>query len=331
MAYTILSFCGGGIRGLISTGLLARLYSQNSGIVSNANMLAGTSTGADIIALIRAGFSPDTIYELYQTVAPNGFANPSSNPNAPAYNVADLASAQYKVQFAKHPFDANPPLSGIEPAIVITSFNVGSANVPWQPLLFNNLPNSPTAGTALIDAVVSSSAMPGMYGSWNGNVDGAFVNHDPTLAAIALAVSSGVALSDIAVICFGTGLMPNWVASDTSQWGANQWQNGDGNTSSQLPALLINGTQSPILNASMSGTSITLIPQLAALMLGGTQQTPLVSPRYAYVNPTIPIIAENDISSAAMQEMENAVATYDLSQATAVLQNNWPAAGSASA
>jgi patatin-like phospholipase/acyl hydrolase len=75
--------------------------------------------------------------------------------------------------------------------------------------------------THLIDAVVSSGAMPAQMGSWKGNIDGALVNHDPSLAAIALAVNEGVDLSDITLIYFGTGLMSNWISSHTSTWGAS--------------------------------------------------------------------------------------------------------------
>jgi hypothetical protein len=69
--------------------------------------------------------------------------------------------------------------------VLLTSFNVGDATTPWPPILFHNLPGSPTADTLLADAVVSSGAMPGMFGSYQfssypqGNVDGAFVNHVP--------------------------------------------------------------------------------------------------------------------------------------------------------
>jgi hypothetical protein len=158
--------------------------------------------------------------------------------------------------------------------------------------------------------------MPGMYGSHHGNVDGAFVNHDPTLAAIAAAVSNGVNLSDIAVICFGTGFMGNWIASDTSKWGAHQWQHGDDNPLNRTPKLLINGGISPVLNASLSGTSTNLVPQLCEMLLGRE--------RYAYLNPTLDrIIPENDINPDDLHYMELCVAEDNLDHALKVLQHNW--------
>ena len=49
--YTILSFCGGGIRELASVMMLEQLYKNHPNIISGANMLAGTSTGGGIVRL----------------------------------------------------------------------------------------------------------------------------------------------------------------------------------------------------------------------------------------------------------------------------------------
>ena len=153
-----------------------------------------------------------------------------------------------------------------------------------------------------------------MYGSWNRNIDGAFVNHDPTLAAIAVAIENGQKLEDITAICFGTGLMANWIGEDTSQWGAYQWQNAN-NVWNQTPSLLINGTVSPILNASLNGTSTDMIPNLCRKMLGD---------RYAYVNPRLDrIIPENDTCPEDISYMEGRVTDYNLDRAKATLKNYW--------
>jgi hypothetical protein len=58
--------------------------------------------------------------------------------------------------------------------------------------------------------------------------------------------------------------------------------------------LLINGEESPVLNASLSGTSTELVPQLCEMLLG--------KERYAYLNPTLDgIISENDTNPADLQ------------------------------
>jgi patatin-like phospholipase/acyl hydrolase len=310
MSYCILSFCGGGIRGMLSSGYLNRLAEAFPTIISRADLLAGTSTGADIISMILADKTAAQIYESYINAAPLMFKDPKTDPKHPAYDVTELVAAQLLLHKGN-----NPPLSQVPRSVLFTSFNVGKERVRWEPLLFNNMPNSMSSETPLVDAVVSSSAMPGMYGSHKGNVDGAFVNHDPTLAAIALAVSAGHDLNDISVICFGTGFMANWIASDTANWGAEQWQENDGSPFNRIPPLLINGSKSPILNMLMNGTSTNLIPQLSGMLLG---------PRYAYMNATLDkIIPENDTNPADLKYMQSLVASADITAPLSVLANYW--------
>jgi hypothetical protein len=307
--YRILAFCGGGIRGLLSAGILQRLASQSPKIVSETDLLAGTSVGASIISLLLANVSPADVYRYYSTRVPGFFKNPQTDPAKPAFDIDTLASAQHQL----HP--TNPSLDAVKKSVLFTSFNVGADNKNWQPVLFNNLSKSTTGATPLVDAVISSGAMPGELGSYNGNIDGAFVNHDPTLAAIALAINEGVRLENIVVICIGTGFMANWIASDTSQWGAEQWQAGDGNPNNRTPPALINGTMSPVLTAAIDGPSTNLVPNLAAMMLPG---------RYAYINPTLDrIVPEDDTNPADLAYLEAQAMQADISPAVALLNTYW--------
>ena len=189
------------------------------------------------------------------------------------------------------------------------------AFAPWGPLLLHNLPNSGALEENLVDCIVSSSAMPGMYGSHKGNVDGAFVSRDPTLAAIAVAVSNGHRLEDIVAVCFGTGFMANWIGQDTSDWGGFQWQ-GQSNPANRTPSLIINGSVSPFLNFCLNGTSTNLVPELCQMLLG--------SDRYAYVNPSLDrVIPENATNPADLRYMEEQVAVYDLDHALQVVKKYW--------
>jgi patatin-like phospholipase/acyl hydrolase len=288
--------------------MLKRLASHAPQVVSNADMLAGTSIGSGVVSLLLANNSPAEVYRSLLSGAPKFFAHPSSAATKPAFDIEKDVAAQR----ALHP--SNPPLSRLHKLVLLTSFNVGGAGRPWQPLLFNNMPGSSTADTRLVDAVVSSQAMPGELGSHHGNIDGAFVNHDPTLAAVALAVDAGVRLEDIVVICFGTGFMANWIASDTSMWGARQWQNGDGNPSSRT-STLINGTISPVLAAALDGPSVNLTPQLAGMLLGQ---------RYAYLNPTLDrLIPEDDTNPRDLAYLKAQAAQVNISAAVRLVRKYW--------
>jgi uncharacterized protein len=309
-SYRILAFVGGGIRGMASARMLMRLTKHHPQLVANADLLAGTSVGSSIISSLVAGKSPAQVYDNLTTSAVKYFSHPNSDRSQPAFSVDEVVVGQRLL----HPL--NPRLNELDQKVLFTAFNVtGGPNNTWKPLLFNNLAKSTNAHTHLIDAVVSSGAMPAQMGSWKGNIDGAFVNHDPSLAAIALAVNEGVDLSDITLICFGTGLMSNWISSDTSTWGAQQWQNGDGNPQDHTPSVLINGTDAPVLNATLNGTSTNLVPDMVEMMLGG---------RYAYLNPTLDrFIAEDDTNPADLSYLKAQAANVNISHASNVARQYW--------
>ncbi|MBM4155926.1 MAG: hypothetical protein FJ221_13005, partial [Lentisphaerae bacterium] len=66
MAHRILSFDGGGIRGLLTVILLERLEREVQGWIDRADLLAGTSTGALIALGLARGMSPTEVRELYE-------------------------------------------------------------------------------------------------------------------------------------------------------------------------------------------------------------------------------------------------------------------------
>jgi patatin-like phospholipase/acyl hydrolase len=310
--YRILAFVGGGIRGMASARMLIRLTAQHPQLLANADLLAGCSVGSSIISSVLAGKTPAQIYQGMATDSVEFFKHPNTDRSHPAFPVEEVVHGQQLL----HP--TNPKLSDVKRKVLFTSFNVrGSQKDTWRPLLFNNLSKSTNAHTSLIDAVVSSGAMPAQMASWKGNIDGAFVNHDPSLAAIALAVNEGVALSDITLICFGTGLMSNCISSDTATWGAQQWQNGAGNPKDNTPSVLINGTDSPILNATLNGTSTNLTPTLVSMMLGK---------RYAYLNPTLDrFIPEDDTDPADLSYLVSQANHVKLGAASNVAKRYWSA------
>lgn len=322
MAYTIVSFCGGGMRGLMSATILQGLADHNGNILTKTNLFAGTSIGSDIISSLVAQQSVPTIIHGFHEAAKDFFPYQSSNADAPAYPNAASVEAQRKLH-------GDNTLSSLLPQqVLFTAFNLGSAPVgkspatAWSPQLFTNVPNPlvSTGSTSIVEAVVASGAMPGMLPSFSGNVDGAFVSHDPTLAAIALAVSSGIALHDIAAICIGTGFMANWIGSDTMKWGAHQWLHGDGSHNDHTPPLLINETGvSPILNLCLNGTSTNLIPLLSQMLL---------QDRYVNLNPVLDHdIPENAHTPEQLNELvahAEALRSSQLwQQATDLLDTYW--------
>ncbi|HEX4864958.1 MAG TPA: patatin-like phospholipase family protein [Acidimicrobiales bacterium] len=288
MSYKIVSFCGGGFRGLMSAEILNQLWTACPNILTGTDLFAGTSTGADITSFLLAGLTPPEIISFFLEREVPFFQSPTgSGSREPRYDI----KAVHGGQVALH--GPLKTLNDFDQSMLLTAFNVqNSHHLGWTPLLYNNLSKSTNGDTKIADAVTSSGSMPGMVGSWKGNVDGAFVHHDPTIPAIALAMNEGIPIEEIVVICIGTGFMPTYLTSDTSVWGAEQWQNGVPGNPDHITPLLVGGTVSPILSITLNGTSSSLMPTLAGMMLPG---------RYVNINPVLKtFISEIDTTPEAL-------------------------------
>lgn len=64
--YKILSLDGGGIRGLITSIMLERLEERNPGILSQVDLIAGTSTGGLLALGLASGLSPTQARSMYE-------------------------------------------------------------------------------------------------------------------------------------------------------------------------------------------------------------------------------------------------------------------------
>lgn len=310
LPYPIITFNGGGIRGLLSSQVLLRLVEYRNDLTARTSMFAGTSAGAALAAAAGYGTTIDQQWQdLQKKTATLGYADPGSKADAPAYpntpwitHVTSLYGDMTLADFPK--------------PIVITGFQVTSG-ASWAPVLFNNVLEGAVPVT-VVDAVVASGSMPGMFGSYSASdgqfyVDGGFFDHDPSLAAIAVAVQSGVAIEDIVLIDIGTGLMPQQFPSGvgTAQWGAEQWQTYS--SPANFPTLLVNGSSAPVLNLSLNGTFAGTAALLAGMLLGD---------RFVSINPPLgSFIAENDIS--AIDTLIDAGNAVSIGAATQLIKDYW--------
>jgi patatin-like phospholipase/acyl hydrolase len=169
--------------------MLNQLMSQCPNVVSGANMLAGTSKGAGIVAAQANGQSPSELITMFTTSEVKFYNdlsfNPASNPNLPQYDIATFATGMAG-NYGLQTLEDLKTKKGFD--VLMTSFNIGNdaSGEAWGPVLFHNLPGSQNSGTLVADAVVASGAMHGMFGTYgitanqvkNYYVDGAYVHHD---------------------------------------------------------------------------------------------------------------------------------------------------------
>ncbi|MEI8609950.1 patatin-like phospholipase family protein [Enterovibrio norvegicus] len=366
--YKILSFCGGGERGLLSVRMLQRLQQENPGFLQSADMLTGCSTGAIIsgyLALYKKynGLVTEesvqdalqNLLTLYVEVMPKAFKHGNrTEAGKPVISGDDMEDfliefaksinqdltlkdlEDYKMSDLKGVFDLMIPAFNIRKTDQVQPGNhLGKViNQSWGMELFNNYDGSSTANVNLTEAVAASGAMPGLSESVNISagsdslvegqfVDGAFVNHDPTMAAVSMAVSQGQKLEDISVVCFGTGFMKNYVydKTDTEKWGSEQWLNLDDDNErykhSNIPALFANEEHiNPILNMCLNGTSTNEIPTQSSMLLGT---------RYAYLNPDLDkyYLGEDVYQPQDIQILLQYSDKVDLASANDVISKYW--------
>ena len=106
---------------------------------------------------------------------------------------------------------------------MIPSFYIGNEENAWKPVFYNNMPNSFTKTSKVVDVAMASSAAPVFFPTYNRHVDGGIIATDPSLACIIHAIDSGFRLKNTRLFSIGTGYVYNSIKADTTEWGAIDW------------------------------------------------------------------------------------------------------------
>ncbi|MGL4772634.1 MAG: patatin-like phospholipase family protein [Clostridium sp.] len=220
--FRIISFDGGGIRGALSARLLKRLSEKYPILLSSTDLFSGTSTGS-LIALAlasgKSGMDVDNLYNFY-----NGkriFSKSHLSLFRPKYN-----NRRFK-RVLKETFTETLKIKDLKKFVFVPAFSVTGEFVDnWEVVIFNNLPNSKTLDSYVIDAALASSAAPTFFPSHLNFIDGGVANNSPTTSSLLLALNefdNNYKLSDFRLLSIGTGINPNKLARNTSKWGITQW------------------------------------------------------------------------------------------------------------
>ena len=246
MAYKIVSFDGGGIRGLISAALLSKL-DQHCNLIKNTDMFAGTASGS-LLALglahgINVGhvislfeqkgehifdpafidFSGSTPFTFEQTTALNSATSQGSHSKGESIN--SIFQAQFRVDNLKDElgrlFGASRlnelPRSG--PQVMVEAMQLWSAEDGcWSPASIGSGRNDPLAAMLAMDAALCSSATPTLFPphkpeepageNWGYFSSGSVHANNPSASAACYAAQHfGADPSEIRVLSLGAGRM----------------------------------------------------------------------------------------------------------------------------
>ena len=230
--HRILSFDGGGIRGLVTCVLLERLEAAQPGWLAKADLLAGTSTGGIIALGLAKGLSPAELRALYETNGEDIFDDSWLD------NLLDLGSvigAEYDnrklTKLLKQKLGATTTLGQLGKKVLIPAFDLDNEDPvgrTWKPKLFHNVPGTDKDNAELAYKIaLYTSAAPTYFPTVDGYVDGGVYANNPTMCAVTQALdernTKTVELKDIVTLSLGTGTSLEFVAGKDLDWGYAQW------------------------------------------------------------------------------------------------------------
>ncbi len=250
--YRILSLDGGGIRGVLTARLLARLDEALPGFLPQVDLLAGTSTGGILALGLAAGLGPEALVSLYRD---HGAAIFDDSRFDNLKDLGSLAGAQYDNRQLRRiltrVFEEERQvvrLEDLRTRVLIPSFDLDDRDDPrrpsdkprtWKPKLFHNYPGADSDGQErLVDVALRASAAPTYFPTYEGYIDGGVVPNNPAMAALAQALHSDTGnqrLADLRLLSLGTGANPTYIAGKALDWGYAQW-------AQPLVELMIDGT-----------------------------------------------------------------------------------------
>ena len=235
--YRILSLDGGGLRGLISARLIQRLNDcpGSAGWLNDVDLYAGTSTGGILALGLAAGRSPEEICDLYKERGERIFDDSIWDDMRDLGKTigADYSNKNLKSEL-KATFGAKR-LSDIKKKVTIPTFDLDNeasnpAERTWKPKIFHNFKGPDSDGDSLIaDVALYTSSAPTYFPSADGYIDGGVYANNPTIVAIAQAVSKRnrpaerAELEDLVVLSVGTGVSLTYIKGNTLNWGYSQW------------------------------------------------------------------------------------------------------------
>jgi len=230
--YRILTFDGGGIRGMFSLTLIDRIERERPGWIDRADLIAGTSIGGIIALGFASGMDIRLMQELFVNIGKRIFTRQSyarrllsSSLSNPRYSAQPLEE-----ELRKH-FD-DKKLGDLKKGVMLTSFTLdnkgeGGKRRSWGPKIFHNLdPVTGDLDVECVDAALYTSAAPTYFPSKDGYVDGGIAANNPSMCAYALArnIMRREDKDDgIALLSVGTGEASSFIDEKTEGWGILEW------------------------------------------------------------------------------------------------------------
>lgn len=243
-AYRILALDGGGVKGLFTARVLARLVERRPDLLERADLLAGTSTGGILALALAAGRSPAELARILRRDAAKVFDDSFWDD---LVDLGTAVGADYRptglARVLRREFGKRR-LRDLRRRVLVPAFDLdappqGRRPRMWKPKFFHNFPGADSDGAELlVDVALRTSAAPTFFPSYQGYVDGGVVANNPSMAALAQALdprAGGQRLEQVRLLSLGAGTEPKFVHGSRHDWGWGQWAR-------PLVSLMLSGT-----------------------------------------------------------------------------------------
>jgi hypothetical protein len=227
--YRILSFDGGGVRGVLMLSLVLRLDALVPGWRREIDLYAGTSAGALIALGLAAGFGPAELLARFRSALPGVFEDSWWDD---ARDLGTALGADYSAEGLTRETRAlfgERRLDQLDARVIIPSIRLDTPTGA-KPKFFHNMPGPDSDGSRLVaDVARYSAAAPVFFPSIDGYADGGLVANHPGMAAIALTqdpraeMGERPSLGDIRLLSVGSGEDTVRLGGSGGDWGWVRW------------------------------------------------------------------------------------------------------------
>lgn len=232
--YRILSFDGGGVKGVVPAIVLERLNEKFPGWLDGADLIAGSSSGGLLALCLAHGLDPRDIRGFFVEKGPRVFDDSWLD------NLLDLGKtigAQYDAKNLLREIRSifgDTTLGRLKKRVLVTAFDLDNdaadpSKRMWKPKLFHNFPGPGGDRRELACKVGSfTCAAPTYFASVDGYIDGGVYANNPSMCALAQSqdaryIQPSPRMKDVVLLSLGTGTSPRYVRGKALDWGYAQW------------------------------------------------------------------------------------------------------------
>ena len=213
----VLSFDGGGIRGILTACLLERIEAARPGFIKDTYLFAGTSTGGILALALAVGASPAELISLYRRhgaeIFRRSWPRRVFDPFAARWAKYDNAALKRHVTGVL----GSVRLGGLSSHVVIPAYDLSHNKEKF----FHNFQAGDRDELA-VDVAMRTSAAPTYFPSYQGYADGGLVDNNPSMAAYTQARM--ISSHEIALLSIGTGDSPvQALPGLRHDWGGVPW------------------------------------------------------------------------------------------------------------